>query len=54
MGNVHASSQAASPPLPPVPPQSPKEPEATQIKPSIETDQLNPGTIEDLHRKCKG
>ena len=37
MGNVHASEAGAPQPPPPQPP----------------TDDKNPGTVEDLHAKCK-
>lgn len=60
MGNVLAAS--APPPPPPPPPASGllpnlgKQDSAAGLYPTTEVgDQLeNPGTIEDLHKKCKG
>ena len=51
MGNV----LAASAPPPPPPTFTPPPPTATEQKPeSDESNDLNPGTMEDLHKKCKG
>lgn len=52
MGNVFASS-LAQPPMPgAVPP--PILPEQPSPAKETSTADKNPGTIEDLHKKCKG
>lgn len=53
MGNVLASSQkdCGFPALPPLPPPEPPTGSASGLAPEkIE----NPGTMEDLHKRCKG
>lgn len=66
MGNVNAASQPPStavPPLltPPPPPAPPKEPAPTSGLSGGPPSEIpltnfpdNPGTFEDLHKKCKG
>lgn len=52
MGNVFASS-LAQPPMPgTVPP--PNLPEQTGVSKGSSSSDKNPGTIEELHKKCKG
>ena len=52
MGNVFASS-LAQPPMPgTVPP--PNLPEQTGVTKDSSNSDRNPGTIEELHKKCKG
>jgi len=49
MGNVHASSAPPAPSMVPPPPVNPPPPES-EPKPAAT---LNPGTMEDIHKKCK-
>ena len=55
MGNVHASSSVPPPSmgLVPPPPVNLSPPPEVDIKPKP-TNVNNPGTMEDLHKKCKG
>lgn len=53
MGNVHAGAAPSPPPMGFQPPPEPKDTllQATPAGPDVLE---NPGTMEDLHKKCKG
>ena len=51
MGNVHAASPGTAPP----PPSAGAEPTVTPAETTEEKTEIkNPGTMEDIHKKCKG
>ena len=52
MGNVHAAGPGAPPPPPPSTgvPLTPKPPTEEKNEEEIK----NPGSMEDIHKKCKG
>lgn len=58
MGNVHASAPKLEPDLPPSPPMGLNlptlQPEPSPSEPLNSKNGTNPGTIEELHKKCKG
>lgn len=58
MGNVHASAPKLEPDLPPSPPMGlnlpPLQPEVAPSTSSSTRNIENPGSVEELHKKCKG
>ncbi|KAK8762483.1 mitochondrial import receptor subunit TOM40 homolog 1-like [Amblyomma americanum] len=55
MGNVFASSPLSPPPVlaPAPPPSVPEPPDQRGLPAQDDTETQNPGTLEDLHKKCK-
>lgn len=58
MGNVHASSPKVEsesfPPSPPISMSPPPQSELSKENHQASTNTENPGSVEELHKKCKG